>query len=244
MMARFSALRNWEEAFLRRRSIGVMLAITAAAGVSAGSQGRGTWTLEGLLRQLDIEARSFHSLTADVERTKVTVVVNDKSTESGQIFVHGDKMRLDLKQPDARTILRNGDDLYVYNPGLKRVEEYDLGKHRVEVDQFLLLGFGTPGKELEKGYSIALLDESTLDNKKVIWLELTPKSEQVRNQISKIQLWIDESSWLPAQQKFFEAGTQDYFVIRYSNIARNPKIHESLFKPHWPHGTQKIKPQG
>src|ERR1700737_4658253 len=140
MMARFSALRNWEEAFLRRRSIGVMLAITAAAGVSAGSQGRGTWTLEGLLRQLDIEARSFHSLTADVERTKVTVVVNDKSTESGQIYVRGDKMRLDLKQPYARTILRNGDDLYVYNPGLKRVEEYDLGKHRVEVDQFLLLG--------------------------------------------------------------------------------------------------------
>src|ERR1700737_4919547 len=140
MMARVSALRNLEDPLLCRRSIGIMLAVAAAAGVYAGAQGRGSWTLEGLLRQLDVEARSFRSLTADIERTKVTVVVNDKSTESGQIYVRGDKMRLDLKQPYARTILRNGDDLYVYNPGLKRVEEYDLGKHRVEVDQFLLLG--------------------------------------------------------------------------------------------------------
>lgn len=227
-----------------RKWIGTALAVVAAFASAHAAQNHGNWTLETVLRQLDAEAKSFHSLTADVERTKVTVVVNDKSTESGQIYVHGDKMRLDLVKPDPRTILRTGDNLYVYTPGLKRVEEFDLGKNRALVDQFVLLGFGTPGKELEKGYLLTVLGEETLDHQKVVLLELTPKSERVRDQVAKIHLWLDESSWLPVQQKFFETGTQDYFIIHYSNVVRNPKIHESRFKPHWPKGTQKIHPQG
>jgi outer membrane lipoprotein-sorting protein len=175
----------------------------------------------------------------------VTVVVNDKSTESGKIYVRrDDKMRIELTQPDPRTILRDGDDFYIYNPKIHRVEEYNLGKKKSLVDQFLLLGFGTPGSELKKSYSIALQGEETLDNRKVVLLELLPKSDDVRNQLSKIQLWFDETTWLPAQQKFYETGSGDYFIILYKNIARNVRIADSEFKPHWPHGTTRVKPQG
>ncbi len=200
-------------------------------------------SLEQALNHLDEQARDFHSLSADVERTKVTVVVNDRSTESGTILVHGEKLRLDLKTPDARTILRTGDSLFIYNPKLNRVEEYNLGKYKAFADQYLLLGFGTPGHELKKAYLVTLLGEPVLDGKKVVELELTPKSEAVRNQISKIELWFDEASWLPVQQQFFETGSDDYFIIRYANIVRNAKIGESEFKPHWK-GVEKIKPQG
>ena len=227
-----------------RKWVFTTVSIAALAIVLPAVQNHAAWTLETVLHQLDAEAKSFHSLSADVERTKVTVVVNDHSTESGQIRVHGDKMRLELSKPASRTILRNAEHLYVYTPGLKRVEEYDLGKNRALVDQFLLLGFGTPGHELEKGYLVTLLGEQSLDNQKVVLLELTPKSEKVRAEIAKIHLWLGESSWLPVQQKFFETGSEDYFMIRYTNIIRNPKIHESEFKPHWPRGTTKIQPQG
>jgi outer membrane lipoprotein-sorting protein len=229
---------------LFRRGITAGFVVLAALGASFASQARPNWTLDTVLRQMDTEARAFHSLTASIERTKVTVVVDDRSTESGDLYVHDEKMRIDLIQPDKRTILRTGDNLYVYNPKLGRVEEYDLGKNRALVDQFLLLGFGTPGRDLEKNYLMTLLDEETLDNKKVILLELTPKSDKVRDQIAKIHLWLDESNWLPVQQKFFETGTKDYFIIHYTNIVRNPKIHEARFKPHWPKGTTKVHPQG
>jgi outer membrane lipoprotein-sorting protein len=207
-------------------------------------QARPAWTIESVLHELDREAKNFESLTANIERTKVTVVVNVKSTETGSISVSGDKMLLQLESPDPRTILRSGDTLYIYNPGLKRVEEYNLGKHRELVDQFLLLGFGTSGKELKKGFLVTLLGEPLIDGQKTVFLELTPKSSQVRNQISKIHLWLDVSSWLPVQQKFFETGTNDYFVIRYSNMVRNANIPRSRFRPRWPKGTQKVKPEG
>ena len=200
--------------------------------------------MQNVLRQLDEQARDFRSLSADVDRTKVTVVVNDRSTEDGTILVRGDKMLLDLKAPDARTVLRNGDSLWVYTPGLKRVEEYNLGKNRSLVDQFLLLGFGTGGKELEKGYLVAVLKEEKLDDRKTVELELTPKSQGVRDQIAKIEIWLDETTWLPVQQQFVEAGSGDYSIVHYSRVVRNPDIPDSSFKPHWPKGTQRVKPQG
>jgi outer membrane lipoprotein-sorting protein len=215
----------------------------AVRGEAAG-QGHGPTTVEAVLRQLDRSSKDFHSLSADVERTKVTVVVNDRSTEDGTILVHDDKMLLEMKAPNARTILRTGDNLYVYTPGLNRVEEYNLAQHRSLVDQYLLLGFGEDGKELQKSYLITLLGEPMVDERRTIELELTPKSEEARNQISKIQIWFDESSWLPVQQQFNETGSGDYFVIRYSKMVRNPDLGDAHFKPHWPKGTEKVKPQG
>jgi outer membrane lipoprotein-sorting protein len=234
---------NWKQAFSTLGLAALVLSLGFSSHASA-VQTRGPISLEAALRELDSAAKNFHSLSADMERTKVTVVVNDKSTETGSILVHENKMLLELKPPDARTILRTGDTLYVYTPGLKRVEEYNLAQHRALVDQYLLLGFGTSGHELQKLYLVTLLGEPTLEDKKVVELELTPKSQDARGQISKIQIWLDESSWLPVQQQFFETGSGDYFVIRYTKMVRNPKIGDSEFKPKWPKGTETIKPQG
>jgi outer membrane lipoprotein-sorting protein len=225
----------------RVKRIGILVAALLASAMPAGAQ---KWTLESALKRLDEESKKFKAMSASVEKTKVTVIVNDRWTETGQIFVRGDKMLIELVQPDARTILRDGDKLYVYTPKTRRVEEYDLGKHRALVDQFLLLGFGSSGGDLKKGYLVTLLGEPVLDKKKVLWLELTPKDEKVRNQISKIHLWLDETTWLPVQQKFFETGSGDYFEMHYTNIQRNPRIPDSRFKAKWPKGVTRVKPQG
>jgi outer membrane lipoprotein-sorting protein len=233
---------------LRGKAATVLSAIvfvaSAWSNVAAYAQARGGQTLESVFRQMDAQSKDFHSVSADIERTKVTVVVNDKSTESGSIEVRADRMLLELRSPDPRTILRTGDTLFVYNPGLKRVEEYNLGKNRALLDQFLLLGFGTDSQEMKKSYLVTLMKEDRIEDHKTIELELTPKMEAVRSQISKIQIWLDESTWLPVQQEFFESGSGDYSIVKYSKIVRNPGLPDSQFKPHWPKGTEKIKPQG
>jgi outer membrane lipoprotein-sorting protein len=211
---------------------------------AAPNRSREDLTLDAVQRQMDDAARDFRSLSADVERTKVTVVVNDRSTETGTIRVRGDKMLLQLNAPEARTVLRNGDNLYLYNPGLQRVEEYNLGKNRGLVDQFLLLGFGTSGGELRKSYHVTLEGEPTIDDRRTVELELTPKSAAVRKQISKVDLWLDLASMLPVQQEFVETGSGDYSIVKYSHIVKNGNIPDSVFKPHWPKGTQKLKAEG
>jgi outer membrane lipoprotein-sorting protein len=209
------------------------------------AQASGRWTIEGVLGMMDKSAQDFHTLTADLEHTKYTAVVKDTSTETGHIFVRRDeKMRIEITKPDPRTILRTGDSLFVFNPKINRVEEFDLGKNRAMVDQYVLLGFGTKGDNIRKSYLVSIVGEEDFDNKKTVVLELTPKSEQIRNQISKIQMWVDEASWLPVQQKFFEAGSGDYFLFHYTNEMKNLKVGDGPFKQDWPKGVTRVKPRG
>jgi outer membrane lipoprotein-sorting protein len=215
-----------------------------AAGLRARArQTTANWTIEGVLGMMDKSAQDFHTLTADIEHIKYTAVVKDTSTETGHIFVRRDeKMRIEIAKPDLRTILRTGDALFVYNPKINRVEEYDLGKNRSMVDQYVLLGFGTKSDNIKKSYLVSVVGEEELDHKKTVVLELTPKSEQIRNQIIKIQMWIDEASWLPVQQKFFEAGSGDYFLFHYVNAMKNLKISDAKFKQDWPKSVTRVKP--
>ena len=218
--------------------------VLAGSAIFPSGLAAGPLALDDVLKQMDREQNQFESLTASIERTKVTVVVNDRSTESGQIEVRRDgRMRIDLISPDQKTILRDGDRIYVYTPKIRRVEEYDLSKHRDLVDQLLLLGFGTSGESLKKSYLITLQGEDTLNGQKVVRLELTPRSDDVRKQISKIELWLNEANWLPAQQQFYETGSGDYSIIRYLNVARNVPISDARFRPAWPKGVTRVKPQ-
>ena len=194
---------------------------------------------------MDKSAQDFKSLSADIEHVKYTAVVKDTSTETGQIFVRRDeKLRIDFINPDPRTILRNGDNLYIFTPKIDRVEEYNIGKNRVLADQYLALGFGTKSENLKKNYQVTLVGEEELDGHKTALLELVPNSEDVRKEISKIDMWVDTASWLPLQQKFYEGSSGDYFLSRYKNLMKNLKLSDSKFKPDWPKGTKIEKPRG
>jgi outer membrane lipoprotein-sorting protein len=230
---------------LRRFSVTFLSAILIALVIAAVSSGQGTtWTSDSVLNMMDKSARDFHTLTADIEHIKYTDVVKDMSSETGKLFVRRDeKMRIEFMTPDRRTILRNGDSLFVFTPKINRVEEYDLGKNREMVDQYVLLGFGSKSENIKKNYLVTLLGETEFDHRKTVMLELTPKSDQVRKQIARIQMWIDEASWLPVQQKFFESGSEDYLIFHYTNMMKNLKIGDSQFKQDWPKGVSRTKPR-
>lgn len=230
---------------IRRPFVAWILGFGAAviAISSTVAQTATQWTSAQVLEMMDRSAKEFRSLTADIENVKYTAVVNDKSIETGQIWVrHDQKMRIEFTKPEPRTILRTGDSLFIYNPKIQRVDEYDLGKNRSMVDQYVRLGFGTKSEDLKKSYLVTVIGEEELDHRKTVVVELTPKSDQIRSQISRIDMWIDEASWLPLQQKFYETGSNDYILFHYTNLIENLKIPDSKFKQDWPKGTVREKP--
>jgi outer membrane lipoprotein-sorting protein len=229
----------------KRRLIPFIFVLVAAAIAmrTSASQTATKWTIESVMDMMDKSAKDFRSLTADLENIKYTAVVKDTSTETGQIWVrHDQKMRIEITKPEPRTMLRTGNSLFLYNPKLNRVEEYDLGKNGAMVDQYARLGFGTKSEDLKKSYQVTVTGEEELDHKKTVVLELTPKSEQMRSQVTRIQMWIDEASWLPVQQKFYETGAGDYIQFHYTNMMKNLKINESKFKQDWPKNASHEKP--
>ncbi len=221
----------------------VLLGLSGTALADGRSQNPGKITLEYVLSMMDRSAEDFRSLTAALDHIKYTAVVKDTSTESGEIYVRKDsKLRIDFITPDPRTIIRSGDNLYIYTPKINRVEEYNIGKNRALADQYLALGFGTRTESLKKNYDVSLTGEEDLDGHKMALVELVPHSDEVRKQIARILMWVDEASWLPVQQKFLEAGSGDYTISRYKNVMKNLKIGDGKFKADWPKGTKVEKP--
>jgi outer membrane lipoprotein-sorting protein len=238
--------KSLRQGLVLNRTLGIAALTTFAFAACAlhASQNPAHWTTDSALDKMDKSAADFHSLTADIEQDKYTEVVKDTSVETGHIFVRRDqKMRIELTKPDPKTILRTGDSLFIYTPKIKRVEEYNLGKHRSIIDQYMRLGFGTKSQDLRKSYDINLTGEEEIDHHKTLLLELIPKSEEIRKQITKIQMWVDESSWLPIEQKFYEAGGGDYFLVKYSNMMKNLKISDAKFKQDWPKEANRVKPR-
>jgi len=192
---------------------------------------------------MDDAAKNLKTLSAALEYTKVTVLVDDKSTEWGQIFYHkskGPEILINFQKPDAKTILFKKNKAEIYLPKINQIQEYDLGQHSGLVQQFLLLGFGTEAEALKKAYELKFLGEEELDGETTVLLELTPKRESVAAQLSKVHLWISEASWLPEQQKFFEASG-DYAIARYSNVKVNRTLPSSTFRIRAPKDVKRVE---
>ena len=230
------------------RSVLVVAALAAcllgaALPSAAARKNKERLDLAQILSRMNDSAKHLRTISADIEYTKVTVLVNDRSTEAGRMFFRNPKspdILIDFKEPDQKVILFKKDKAEIYLPKINQIQEYDLSQHASLVQQFLLLGFGTDTKELEKIYSIKYLKEEQLGGDTTALLELTPLRESVAAQLSKVHLWISEESWLPVQQKFFEAGG-DYSIAHYSSVKVNRFIPSSVFQIHPAKGAKRLK---
>jgi len=203
--------------------------------------------LDEILAGMDQSARSFTSMSGDLDYTKVTVIVNDRSTERGKIFFQktGGKTRvmISFRDPAEKHVLFAEGKVSIYQPKIAEVTEYQIAQKQDLVEQFLLLGFGTSGKELRKAYEISGGGEENLDGQQVYVLELVPKSEKVAAQLQRIDLWISPQNWQPVQQKFYEPGG-DYIESRYRNLKWNEKIPDKSFRLPLKGKVKVVKPQG
>ena len=251
-MMRIADGRELTNRFLPTRArVGVVLALTLSALYLPVVSGAPVLRkkkfppppLGEILRQMNESAKRLKSVSANIEYTKVTVVVNDKSTETGELFFQKGKstdILIKFEKPDPKVILFNKNRAEIYLPKSNQIQEYNLEKQSGLVEQFLLLGFGKETGDLQKAYGIKLIGEEDLGGDTAAELELTPRRENVAAQLTKIQLWISEDSYLPIQQKFFEADG-DYLITRYTDVKVNRKLSDSTFQIPAPDSAKRVK---
>ena len=87
---------------------------------------------------------------------------------------------------------------YDYDPATSVVKEYSLSKHKNRLEPYVRLGFSPTGKDLQKDFLVSFIGEKEVGGRRALGLELTPKKDSLRAVIAKIELWVDEASWLPA----------------------------------------------
>lgn len=203
-------------------------------------------SLESVLEKMDRTAGSFKAFSADVRSVAYTAVIGEDDVSTGTIVLkrsgRGIDMLMELTAPDRKSFALHAQKLEIYYPKMRTVEEYDIARYRALADQFLLIGFGTSGKELASSYNMKVLGADTVAGQQVTRLELVPKSPEVLKNLKRLELWIPETADYPVQQKFYLAAG-DYRLATYTNLRKNPQLSDSDLKLKVPRDVKREFPQ-
>lgn len=203
--------------------------------------------LDEALARLDRAAAGFRGMTAQIRKISYTALVKETSEESGRIVLYRPKpkdlrMLVEFDQPAPRAVAFQNNKIQLYYPKLQTVQEYDLGKQGGLVDQFLLLGFGTPVRELRRAYSIRYAGEEKANGTVADRLELSPLSEEALRHVKTVELWVSRTDGMVIQQKVNQPS-RDYVLVTYSSIQVNPALTPAQVRLNLPKGVKKETPQ-
>ncbi len=203
--------------------------------------------LDEALARLDRAAAGFRGLRAQIRKISYTALVKESDEESGRITLFRPKpkdlrMLVEFDQPSPRAVAFANNRIQIFYPRLMTVQEYDLGKQGALVDQFLLLGFGTPVRELRRAYSIRHVSQEAVNGAPADRLELTPLSPEALQHVKSIEIWVSQADGMVLQQKVNQPS-RDYVLVTYSSIQVNPALTPADVRLNLPKGVKKETPQ-
>lgn len=201
-------------------------------------------SVDAVLARMDQAAPSFHGMSANVSMREYNALLQSATTQTGTLQMQRSKkgeVRAILSftggEGSARTFGFFGKQLRAYYPALHAYQDYNVGKNGGVVNQYLLLGFGSSGKDLARSYSIKFLGTEKVAGVDTSKLELTPNDPAVQQNLKTILMWIPNDGANPVQQQFYEPSG-NYRMLTYTDIKVNPPINGTL-ELHLPPGTQK-----
>jgi len=147
-------------------------------------------------------------------------------------------------KPEPKFVLYSAGKVRMYQPKVDQVTEVDLGKNHSDFANYVVLGFGGSGQDLQKVFDVTYGGPETINGVVTAKLQLVPKSEKVRNTYKQITLWIDLEKGISVQQQFFQPDG-NYRLAKYTNIQVNgKKIPDEVFKLKTTSKTQVVSPKG
>lgn len=221
--------------------LGLLLVQTVLSPAQSDNQ------LESVLKKMDATAANFRTTEADFVWDQYSKVVDETDTQKGKTYFRRQgnetQMAADITEPDKKYVLYTDSKVEIYQPKIDQVTVYNAGKNKSAVESFLVLGFGGGGHDMQKSFDVKYLGTEKLNGVETAKLDLTPKSDKVRNTFSHIVLWIDPERGVSLQQQLFEPSG-DYRLAKYSDIQLNQKIPDQVFKLKTTGKTKTLSPQG
>ena len=212
------------------------------------AQAQPSGDLQTVLNLMDRTAATLRTVQTDFAWDDYQRVVDTHDFQKGVMYFSRSpkkevQMAAEIKDPTQKYVLFKGGTVRVYEPKIDQVTVYDISKNKADFQSFLVLGFGGAGSELPKNFDVRYAGTEQVAGVTAYKLELTPKSQSVRNNFPLITLWIDRDRGIAVQQRFDQGGG-NYRLAQYSNIKLNPKLPDSVFSLKTTDKTRTVRPQG
>jgi outer membrane lipoprotein-sorting protein len=176
-----------------------------------------------------VAQKGLRSWSADFVQTRMLKTLTQPLKASGHVdFQMPDQFRWEIGNPPRTIALRQGDEMFVIYPRLKRAERYPLGQNTPQQwrDMMSLLqaGFPKSRQEFEAEFQILSLAETN-----GAWqLALQPQARFARQMMPELRLGLATNDFsLLSTEMIFEDGSR--MRSDYANTVVNPVLDKKLF---------------
>lgn len=169
---------------------------------------------------------SLKTLTARFTETSTSTLLAKPLVASGTLaVVRPSRVVLHYTVPDKRTVLIEGDVMRIVWPSRSIDRKTGIGATQRRIQQYFV---DKSPAQLRSHFEIVARD---VVERPGMWLvEMTPKRKQVREGLSKLELWLDHKDvLLTAMQMTFPNG--DTKLMEFADVKINPPIDPSVFTP-------------
>jgi outer membrane lipoprotein carrier protein len=174
--------------------------------------------------------KGVHSWSADFVQTRALKTLTQPLTATGRLWFEAPaNFRWELGRPAQTIALRDGSEMYVIYPALKRAERYSLGAAapREWRDAMSLLSAGFPSnrQEFESQFRVDSVSRSN-----GLWqLALEPKSKFARQMMPELRIGLATNDYaLASTEMIFVDGSS--MRSDFTNAVVNPALETNFFQ--------------
>ena len=176
----------------------------AAFTLAASTAQAQTPQIAALLGKLDAASARFTSAQADFEKDLYNAVIKDTDRQNGKVYFKREagntQFGMVLEGANARIAEYKNGTIRDFNPATKCYDSVQASPGKIE--SFLTLGFGGSGRDLAKAWRITDLGAETIDKVATEKLDLYPKDDGVKANLTHVVLWIDLDRDVSLKQVF------------------------------------------
>jgi outer membrane lipoprotein-sorting protein len=190
--------------------------------------------LQSVLAEMNAKAAGFKSAKADFEWINYTKLVDEKDTQTGQVYFRRNGSDVDaavhVAPPAAKQVVYKDGKVRMYEPKIDQLTEHIVSKNKADIDALMSLGFGGRGDDLLKSFDVKMLGWETVDKVRTAKLELAPKDAELKTKFSKVDIWVDPARNVSLQQQWFFEASGDYKLAHYRDIKINSHVSDDDFR--------------
>ena len=181
-------------------------------------------TFDELYRQGQAANRNIRTLTARFVETTTKALLERPIVERGLLYVERpSRVALHYTDPPDRRVVIDGKWMTTLWPSMKVNQRMNVGRAQEQVQKYFV---GGDAGELRRIFDIELRPQS--ERRGTRELIMLPKRKQIRESLSRLELWVDEGSGLLNAMRMTFAGG-DVKVMEFENVTPNAPIDPAVF---------------
>lgn len=183
-------------------------------------------TFEALYALTQERQKDITNLSGRFVETTVSSLLVDPIVARGSVIaVKSGRVVMSYESPEPRTVIVDGNRLFVYWPERDQLESLNIAETQQRVRKYFT---SASPADLKGFFDITVSVDPNMTG--AYRIDMKPRRDQIKQALERLQIWVDrETTLMTSMRMVFPGG--DSKEIRFEDMRVNVPVDESLFTP-------------